>query len=202
MTPPKENPKGRWGAFSLIAIAVFMSSLDGSIVNIALPAIMKDMKVSLTTIEWVPLIYLLTISSLLLPFGRLSDIKGRRWVYCRGFVIFAAGSFICGSAEGAFWLVAARSFQGIGAAMLMACSPALAIDLFPVSERGRTLGMIGTAVAAGLTIGPALGGFMVRYFSWRYIFYINIPIGIVAAILASRSLKGGAGDVVRQESFD
>lgn len=198
----KESASARWGVFSLVGIAVFMSSLDGSIVNIALPVIMKDLKVPLTTIEWVPLIYLLTISSLLLSFGRLSDIKGRRWVYCRGFVIFAGGSFLCGSAQGAVWLIAARSFQGIGAAMLMACSPALVIDIFPASERGRALGMVGTVVAAGLTIGPALGGFIVQFFSWRYIFYINIPIGIVAAILASRALKGGSSDVVRQESFD
>ncbi len=205
MTPsidPPENPQGKWGVFSLVAIAVFISSLDGSIVNIALPAIMKDLKVPLTTIEWIPLIYLLTISSLLLAFGRLSDIKGRRWVYVRGFVIFTIGSFLCGSAKGAWWLVAARSFQGIGAAMLMACSPALTVDIFPVSERGRALGMIGTVVAAGLTIGPAMGGAIVEFLSWRYIFYINIPIGLIAAVCASRVLKSGSGDVVRPESFD
>jgi len=198
----QEKTESKWGTFSLVAVGVFMSTLDGSIVNIALPAIMEDLKVPLTTIEWIPLIYLLTISSLLLPFGRLSDIKGRRWVYCKGFIVFVIGSFLCGSAKGSVWLIAARSFQGIGAAMLMACSPALVVDIFPASKRGRALGMVGTVVAAGLTMGPALGGLIVQFLSWRVIFYINIPIGLVAAVCASRALKGGKGDVVRRESFD
>ena len=186
----------------LVAVSVFMSTLDGSIVNIALPAIMKDLHVSLNVIEWIPLIYLLTISSLLLSFGRLSDIKGRRWVYCKGFIVFSVGSFLCGVAHTAVWLIVARSFQGIGAAMLMACSPALVVDIFPSSERGRALGMVGTIVAVGLTAGPPLGGLIVNLLSWRVIFYINIPIGIIAAILASQILKGGKGDITRSESFD
>jgi len=192
----------KWIVFSLVAIAVFMSTLDSSIVNIALPAIMKDLKVPLTTIEWIPMIYLLTVSSLLLSFGRLSDIKGRRWVYCRGFFIFSIASLLCGVAPDAKWLIAARALQGIAAAMLMACSPALVVDAFPASERGRALGMVGTAVAAGLTAGPVLGGLIINYISWRAIFYINIPIGIVSTILAFQILKGGKGDIVRREPFD
>ncbi len=194
--------KKKWVIFSLVAIAVFMSTLDSSIVNIALPVIMKDLKVPLTTIEWIPMIYLLTVSSLLLSFGRLSDIKGRRWVYCRGFFIFSIASLLCGVSPDAKWLIAARSLQGIGAAMLMACSPALVVDTFPVSERGKALGMVGTVVAAGLTAGPVLGGLIINFFSWRAIFLINIPIGIVSAILAFRILKGGKGDIVRREPFD
>jgi len=196
------STEGKWSVFSLVAVGVFMSTLDGSIVNIALPAIMADLDVSLATIEWVPQIYLLTISSLLLPFGRLSDIKGRRWVYCRGFFVFSIGSFLCGASDSASWMIAARAFQGIGAAMLMACSPALVVDIFPVSERGRSLGMVGTVVAAGLTAGPALGGIIVQYLSWRYIFYINIPIGLAAAAWANRMLRGGKGDIGSGESFD
>jgi len=194
--------KKKWVIFSLVAIAVFMSTLDTSIVNIALPVIMKDLKVPLTTIEWVPMIYLLTVSSLLLPFGRLSDIKGRRWVYCRGFFIFSIASFLCGVAPNAIWLIAARSLQGLAAAMLMACSPALIVDTFPASERGKALGMVGTVVAAGLTAGPVLGGLIINFFSWRTIFLINIPIGIVSAILAFRILKDGKGNIGRKEPFD
>lgn len=194
--------ENKWLVFSLVAIGVFMCTLDGSIVNIALPAIMKDLKVPLTTIEWVPIIYLLTVSSLLLTFGRLSDIKGRRFVYCGGFLIFSLGSLLCGCARSAAWLIAARSFQGFGAAMIMACSPALIVDVFPASERGRGLGMVGTVVAAGLTSGPAIGGLIVEAFSWPVIFYINIPIGIVMTALAARVLKGGKGDFSRPETFD
>ena len=201
MNPPVPY-KDRWLVFFLVAIAVFMSTLDSSIVNIALPMIMKDFQTHFTTIEWVVLIYLLTVSSLLLTFGRLSDIKGRRWVYCRGFIIFAIGSFLCGISPGPIWLISARSFQAIGAAMLMACSPALVIDSFPASERGRMMGMLGTMVAAGLTTGPALGGIILEYFSWRAIFYVNIPIGLISAILAVRILKDTKGDLSRTEAFD
>jgi EmrB/QacA subfamily drug resistance transporter len=198
----RSTADNKWLVFSLVAVGVFMSTLDGSIVNIALPAIMEDLKVSLSTIEWVPIIYLLTVSSLLLAFGRLSDIKGRRYVYCGGFFIFSLGSLLCGLARNAAWLIAARSFQGIGAAMIMACSPALVVDVFPPSQRGKGLGMVGTVVAAGLTTGPAIGGLLVEAFSWRVIFYINIPIGIVMTALAAWILKGGKGDVSRAESFD
>ncbi len=197
-----DSTPNKWIVFSLVAIAVFMSTLDSSIVNIALPAIMKDLKVPLTTIEWVPMIYLLTVSSLLFSFGRLSDIKGRRWVYCRGFFIFSFASLICGVSPDAKWLIAARSLQGIAAAMLMACSPALVVDTFLASERGRALGMVGTAVASGLTAGPVIGGLIIESISWRAIFFINIPIGIVSSILAFRILRGTKGDIIRREPFD
>lgn len=194
--------RNKWLIFLLVAIGVFMSTLDGSIVNIALPTIMTDFGVAFSTMEWVVMIYLLTISSLLLSFGRLSDIKGRRWVYSRGLILFSAGSFFCALAENAPWLITARAFQGIGAAMIMSCTPALVVDTFPASERGRALGMVGTVVASGLSIGPALGGVLIHLFSWRVIFYINVPIGIVTAILISRLLKGSHADFTVQESFD
>lgn len=201
MKPPA-TVYSKWLIFGLVAVGVFMSTLDSSIVNIALPVIMADFQESLGTIEWVMVIYLLIISSLLLSFGRLSDIKGRRWVYFRGFLIFTIGSLLCSVSRNSFQLIAARAFQGIGAAMLMACSPAIVVDVFPIAERGKALGLVGTIVAAGLTAGPALGGVILNFFSWRAIFYINIPIGLIAAAGALRLLKGGATDVTRVEPFD
>jgi EmrB/QacA subfamily drug resistance transporter len=184
---PHDSPN-KWLAFSLVAAGVFMSTLDSSIVNVALPVIMTDFEVPLTVIEWVPVIYLLTVSSLLLTFGRLSDIRGRRPVYCGGFAIFSAGSLLCAVAGSAHWLIVFRAAQGVGAAMLMACSPALVVDVFPMAERGRALGLVGMVVASGLTTGPVLGGFILAHFSWRVIFSINVPIGIAVTVAALRIL--------------
>jgi EmrB/QacA subfamily drug resistance transporter len=185
-----------------VAVAVFMSTLDSSIVNVALPAIMKSFRTSLAIVEWVIVIYLVTVSSLLLVFGRLSDIKGRRYVYCTGFIIFTLGSLFCGLSTKISWLIFARAFQGVGAAMLMACSPAIVFDIFPAEERGRALGLVGTVVAMGLTAGPVLGGLIVKYFSWRAIFYLNIPIGILALVSAAKILQKEERKTLRNERFD
>ncbi len=188
--------------FILVAIGVFMCTLDSSIVNIAVPTIMDDFDVRLPVVQWVVMAYLLTVSALLLCFGRLSDIRGRQWVYMRGMVVFTIGSALCGTAPGAAWLIVARALQGVGAAMIMACTPALVVDHFPPMERGRALGIVGTIVATGLTAGPALGGAILSVASWRYIFYINIPVGVAAVALSIRILGGGREKVSSGESFD
>lgn len=191
-----------WLIFLMVAIGIFMATLDGSIVNIALPSIMADFGVPLATIQWVVMIYLLTVTSLLLSFGRLSDIRGRRFVYSTGLLLFSMGSLFCGVAPSAHWLIASRFFQGLGAAMTMACTPALLVDTFPENVRGRALGIMGTVVASGLTAGPVLGGLLIHYFSWRAIFYINIPIGLLTAAGVFILLKGSRADITRQETFD
>ena len=202
-TDPKTFPKTQnWLIFLMVAIGIFMATLDGSIVNIALPSIMADFAVPLATIQWVVMIYLLTVTSLLLSFGRLSDIRGRRMVYSLGLCLFSLGSFFCAIASTAHWLIGARFFQGLGAAMTMACTPALIVDTFPERERGRAIGMMGSVVASGLTAGPALGGLLIHYFSWRAIFYINIPIGLLTAAGVFFLLKGGKADITRPETFD
>ena len=173
-----------------------MSTLDSSIVNVALPYIMADMSTDMATIQWVVVVYLLAVSSLLLTFGRLSDTRGRRLIYVLGFLVFTLGSFLCGTVYTPFFLAMGRVVQGIGASMLMACSPALIADVFEKEQRGRALGMLGAVVAAGLTLGPVTGGVLLAYFSWRFIFYINIPIGILAAIagfFVLRRIPGGRG---------
>jgi EmrB/QacA subfamily drug resistance transporter len=194
--------KQNWLIFLMVAIGIFMATLDGSIVNIALPSIMADFAVPLATIQWVTMIYLLTVSSLLLSFGRLSDIRGRRMVYSLGLCLFSLGSFFCGIAPSAHWLIGARFFQGLGAAMTMACTPALIVDTFPETDRGRAIGLMGSIVASGLTAGPALGGLLIHYFSWRAIFYINIPIGLLTASGVFFLLKGSKADITRPETFD
>lgn len=197
-----DSGKRKWVTFMLVATGIFMSTLDSSIVNIALPAIMENLNAPFETVQWIVVIYLLTISSTLLAFGRLSDIRGRRWVYCYGFAWFTLGSLLCGTAGHASWLILSRAFQGIGAAMIMACSPALVVDAFPHKERGKALGLVGTVVATGLTAGPALGGFILQHFSWRLIFFLNVPIGAAAAVVAWHILKGTAAESASHEPFD
>lgn len=192
----------KWRIFVLVAIAVFMSTLDGSIVNIALPYIMKSFNTDLKTIQWVVMIYLLVVSSLLLPFGRISDTRGKRIVYCSGFIIFSAGSLLCSFSLNPIFLITSRAVQGCGASMLMACSPAIIVDIFPASERGKALGMIGTIVAAGLSTGPMTGGLIIEFFSWRGIFYLNVPLGIAAAFAGRYILKGTSADKGNNEPLD
>ena len=197
--PPKTQT---WLIFFMVAIGIFMATLDGSIVNIALPSIMADFEVPLATIQWVVMIYLLTVTSLLLSFGRLSDIRGRRIVYSSGLFLFSFGSLFCGMSQSAHWLIASRFFQGLGAAMTMACTPALIVDTFPEAQRGRAIGLMGSVVASGLTAGPVLGGLLIHYFSWRAIFYINIPIGFLTAAGVFFLLRGTKADIIRPETFD
>ena len=193
---------GPWQVFFLVAIGIFMATLDGSIVNIAVPTIMRELQVSIAAAQWVVMIYLLVVTSLILGCGRLSDIYGRRRVYSLGLAAFSVGSLFCGLAPGISWLIGARFAQGLGAAMIMACTPALIVDAFPPAERGRALGFIGSVVASGLTSGPVIGGLLLHFFSWRVIFLINIPIGLITAVLVSSLLKGSQADIVRQETFD
>lgn len=189
----------KWKIFFLVATSIFMSTLDSSIVNVALPYMMQDLQTDIQTIQWVVLTYLITVSSLLLTFGRLSDIRGRKLVYILGFAVFTAGSVLCGAAQNPKFLIVSRAFQGCGASMLMACSPAMIVDAFPVQERGKALGMIGAVVAAGLTTGPVVGGIILEYLSWQFIFFINIPIGIAAVTSGIFVLKN---DHAAQQSYE
>lgn len=174
----------KWRVFSLVSIGIYLTTLDSSIVNVALPHVMSGLHTSIAAVEWVVTVYLLTVSTLLLVAGKLSDLYGRRWIYGLGFIIFTLGSLSCGLAGQVQLLIAARAIQGIGAAMIMACSPALIVDVFPPHERGKALGLVGTVIACGLTSGPALAGVLLRFFSWHSIFLINVPIGLLTAVLA------------------
>ncbi|MCW7753368.1 MFS transporter [Desulfobotulus sp. H1] len=178
-----------WQVFFLVAIGVFMSTLDSSIVNIALPTILKDYESSLAMTEWVVMIYLLTITCFLLTFGRLGDLLGRKRIYATGLFIFTLASLFCALAPTIGSLIGARLFQGLGSAMIMACTPALLVDAFPDAQRGKVLGLNGAVVACGLTAGPAIGGFLLSFGSWRLIFYVNVPIGLTAAALVLVCLR-------------
>lgn len=178
-----------------VAIGTFMGPLDSSVVNIALPSITKDFNVSLATSEWIVMAYLLVISSLLLTFGRLGDMYGHKNIYITGFGVFTVGSFLCGSAFSVESLIAYRVIQAIGAGMLMSMGPAIVTDVTPPRERGKYMGVVAVSVSVALSLGPVLGGFLTTHLGWPSIFYINIPVGIIAILLAQKVLPrtGGHG---------
>lgn len=191
----------KWLVLANVALGTFMATLDGSIVNVALPTIAGDLKVTMGEIQWAVTAYLLTISGLLLVFGRAADLWGRRRVYGAGFLVFTLGSYFCGQANSLLMLVLARIVQAVGAAMLMANGMGLVTAAFPPQERGRALGLIGTVVSAGSMTGPALGGLMVGRWGWPSIFYVNIPIGLGAFLWSVFNLPQEE-ELSRGETFD
>ena len=195
-----EHP-GRWLVLTTVGIGTFMSALDGSVVNTLLPVLGQSLQTSVAGIEWVATIYLLVISGLLLSVGRAGDLFGHKRLFLAGFALFVVGSALCGLATSARALIALRVVQALGAAMLMATSPAILTQSFPSSQRGRALGALGTFTYLGLTVGPSLGGWLAQVFGWRSVFYINVPVGLAAIALALRSI---ADDHVEdaEERFD
>jgi EmrB/QacA subfamily drug resistance transporter len=184
--------RNKWWALAAVGSGVFMSTVDGSIVNIALKTLQDFFGAGLHEVEWVVLAYLLAITCLLPTMGRLGDMIGKRRVYLAGFVIFTVGSALCGLAWSVGALVAFRVLQAVGAAMLQSIGPALLVTAFPQQQRGQALGYIGTIVAAGILTGPVLGGLLLRVSGWQSIFYVNIPIGIAAILLTLRALPADA----------
>lgn len=174
----------KWFVLLAVGIGTFMSALDSSVVNTVLPVVSEAFQTSVATVEWIVVIYLLVVSGLLLTFGRLGDLRGNRSVYLSGFFIFVIGSALCGAAPTAVWLIAFRGMQALGAAMLFSNSPAILTKSFPAAQRGQALGMQATMTYLGLTVGPSLGGWLTQTFSWRAVFYINVPVGILAIVLS------------------
>lgn len=178
----------RYWALTTVGLGTFMSALDGSIVNTVLPLLREELNTTVAGIEWVTTVYLLVVSGLLLGFGRAGDLYGQKRVYLSGFILFAIGSALCGLANSVHSLITLRGVQAVGAAMLFSSSPAILTKAFPASERGRALGAQATMTYLGLTVGPALGGWLAHVLGWRWIFYINIPVGLVAILMAWRTI--------------
>lgn len=190
---PKSNygeTAGKWSVLAIVAVGIFMATLDSSIVNISLPAIASSFGVPLSgAVEWVIIAYLVITAAVLLTVGRLADMIGRKPIWAAGLIIFTVGSAICGASPSLGFLIAARALQGLGGALLMAISPAMLTNAFPASERGRALGLNAVVVALGVSAGPTLGGVITTNFSWRWIFYVNVPIGIIGIIATLLVLK-------------
>lgn len=178
-----------------------MATLDGSIVNNALPDIAGQLKVSIGSIQWVVTAYLLTISLFLPIWGKLSDMYGKKMIFAFGFFGFTAGSLFCGLSGSLTMLIVSRIVQAFGAAAMMALSQGIVTAVFPPEQRGRALGITGTMVALGSLTGPSLGGVLVTTAGWPSIFFINVPIGAAAVALTLVNMPS-VGEKQRGARFD
>ncbi len=174
----------KWWVMSSVAMGVFLATIDGSIVNIALPNLVADFNQSLAVVEWVVLAYLLTVTTLMLSVGRLADMIGKKKIYLAGMILFTVGSALCGTAGNVYALIGYRVFQAIGAAMTQALGTAIVTEAFPDAERGKALGIIGSIVSIGVIAGPTIGGLILSSLTWHWLFYVNLPVGIAGVILA------------------
>jgi len=179
-----KNIDRKWWVLIAIGTGSFMSALDASVVNTVLPVVRQAFNSNVAAIEWVVTVYLLVLSGLLLTFGRLGDLRGHKSIYVWGFGIFVLSSILCGASWSAPVLVIFRGVQAIGGAMLASNAPAIVTGNFPAEQRGRAFGLVSTMTYLGLTVGPSLGGWLTHAFGWRTIFYINVPVGILAVALS------------------
>ena len=165
-----------------------MFTLDGSIVNVALPTLVSELNTTFATVQWVVLAYLLVVSSLMLGAARMGDLHGKKRVYLTGLAIFTSASLGCGLAPDVRWLIAMRAVQGFGAVFMASLGAAIIAEIFPPKERGRAFGFIGTSVLLGVALGPSLGGVILHFASWHWLFLVNIPVALVAMIVLARVL--------------
>jgi EmrB/QacA subfamily drug resistance transporter len=178
----EENRK--WWTLGSLSFALFMIMLDNTVVNVALPAIQRDLGISRSELEWTVAAYALTFASLLLTGGKLGDLLGRRLIFVIGLVVFTASSLFCGLSSSAPELIAARAVQGVGAALMMPATLSIISATFAVRERGMAIGIWAGVSAMALAIGPLVGGIITEHISWNWIFYVNVPIGALGVVAA------------------
>ena len=181
--------RNRYVILGIILLGSFMAVLDSTMVNIALPTITVDYKVSLAESQWTITGYLLAMTGLFVFFGKASEYTGKVKLFVAGWAIFTLSSLACGFAPGLDALIAFRIVQGIGASMLSAVGGALIFEAFPHQERGKAMGLFGVVFGIGAVVGPGLGGFIVDNLGWQYIFLINVPIGVVLLACAFKYMK-------------
>ncbi len=177
-----ENRK--WWTLGAVAFGLFMIMLDNTIVNVALPSIQRDLGIGISELEWVVNGYALTFAVLMLTGGKLADMLGRRLIFIVGLAIFTGSSLACGLAPSAGWLIGARVVQGVGSALMNPATLSIITATFPPRQRGMAIGIWAGVSAMALAIGPLVGGVITEQISWNWIFYINIPVGILGIIVA------------------
>jgi EmrB/QacA subfamily drug resistance transporter len=198
---PPTSYAEKWGALLAIGLGIFMGTLEMSIVNISLPTLVEELHTKFVTVQWVVLSYALVITSTMLGAARLGDMYEKKKVYNAGLVVFTIGSLLCGLSPNIGWLIAFRVIQGCGAVITQALGAAIIVEAFPPYERGRALGLVGSIASTGISLGPAVGGLIIGWVGWRWVFLINVPIGVIAFWAAVRFLIARPPRQVNQ-SFD
>jgi EmrB/QacA subfamily drug resistance transporter len=191
----------KWLAMAGLGMGVFMATLDASIVNISLPTLVQEFNTNFATIQWVVLSYALVLTSLMLMVARLGDMIDKKRIWMVGLALFTLGSLLCGLSPSVGWLIAFRALQGLGATMMQALGIAMITEVFPSNERGRALGIMGSVVSTGIAIGPPLGGILIGLVGWRWIFLVNIPLGLITALVVTRFVPNSYPTVGKQR-FD
>ena len=194
-----ENRK--WWTLAAVAIGLFMIMLDNTVVNVALPSIQNDLHIGTSELEWVVNAYALTFGVLLLSGGKLADLLGRRSIFVVGLLIFTGASLWCGLAGGASSLIAARTVQGVGAALMNPATLSIITATFPPRQRGTAIGIWAGVSALALAIGPLVGGLLTQKINWSWIFFINIPVGVVG-VLAARIFIDETKDTAVEQRLD
>lgn len=191
------------GALAALSLCMLLSSLGTSIANVALPTLADAFSASFQQVQWIVLAYLLAITTLTVSAGRLGDMIGRRRLLLAGLTVFSAASALCGLASSLWLLVAARTAQGLGAAIMMALTLASVGETVPKDRTGSAMGLLGTMSAIGTALGPALGGILIAASGWPAVFFVNVPLGVLAALLACRFLPAdGEASKVAGVRFD
>jgi EmrB/QacA subfamily drug resistance transporter len=183
----EENKK--WWTLGAVSFGLFMIMLDNTIVNVALPSIQRELHIGISELEWVVNGYALTFAVLMLTGGKLADLFGRRFIFIVGLVIFTGASLACGLAPNANFLIGARVVQGVGSALMNPATLSIITATFPPRQRGMAIGIWAGVSALALAIGPLVGGLITQHISWGWIFFINVPVGILAIVVARFVIK-------------
>ncbi len=176
----------QWGVLAAVSLVLFLGSIDGSIVNVALPTLTEELAVDFAIVRWVVLAYLLSLTVLMVGAGRLADMIGKKIIFSAGLTLFLIGSVLCGLAPGIYWLIGFRAFQAVGAAMMLAVGVPIITETWPASRRGMAIGIASGFLSIGIVVGPIMGATLLKWLNWRWIFFVNLPFGLVAAGLVWR----------------
>jgi EmrB/QacA subfamily drug resistance transporter len=191
----------KWWTLAAVAFGLFMIMLDNTVVNVALPSIQRDLGIDLSELEWIVTGYALSFAALMLTGGKLADMVGRRRIFVLGIVVFTAASFLCGIAESSELLIGARVLQGVGAALMNPATLSIIAATFPPRQRGMAIGIWAGVSALALAIGPLVGGLLTQHVGWEWIFFVNVPVGILG-IVASYLFIDESKDTSQEQRLD